>query len=87
MTKISDKLYCVKLVDYTANPDLTFELLSSLESYFMSYEDRESGAMYLTAYSETPEGAAELRRKIDENMPFWSEAGAIFSDPEEFELA
>ena len=42
MTKISEKLYCVKLVDYTANPDLTFELLSSLESYFMSYEDRES---------------------------------------------
>ncbi len=87
MTKISDKLYCVKLVDYTANPDLTFELLSSLESYFMSYEDRESGAMYLTAYSETPEGAAELKRKIEENMPFWSDAGAIFSDPEEFELA
>ena len=53
----------------------------------MSYEDRESGAMYLTAYSETPEGAAELKRKIEENMPFWSEAGAIFSDPEEFELA
>ena len=87
MSKISDKLYCVKLTDYTANPDLTFELLSSLESYFMSYEDRESGAMYLTAYSETPEGAAELKRRIEESMPFWEDAGAIFSDVEEFELA
>ena len=87
MTKINDKLYCVKLIDYTANPDLTFELLSSLETYFMSYEDRESGAMYLVAYSETPEGAAEIRRQIEKNMPFWSEAGAVFSDVEEFELA
>ena len=87
MTKISDKLYCVKLIDYTANPDLTFELLSSLETYFMSYEDRESGAMYLVAYSETPEGGRELFDRINENLPIWSEAGAIFSEPEEFELA
>ena len=87
MTQISDKLYCVKLTDYTANPDLTFELLSSLECYFSSYEDRESGAMYLVAYSETPEGAAELAARIENNMPFWSDAGAIFSDVETFELA
>lgn len=87
MTRLSEKLYCVKLTDYTANPDLTFELLSSLECYFSSYEDRESGAMYLTAYSETPEGAEELSRQIQKNMPFWSDAGAIFSDVERFELA
>ena len=87
MTKISDKLYCVKLIDYTANPDLTFELLSSLETYFMSYEDRESGAMYLVAYSETPEGGRELFDRINASLPIWSEAGAIFSEPEEFELA
>ncbi|MBE6366474.1 MAG: methyltransferase domain-containing protein [Lentisphaerae bacterium] len=87
MTQISDKLYCVKLTDYTANPDLTFELLSSLECYFSSYEDRESGAMYLVAYSETLEGADILAEQIERNMPFWSEAGAIFSDVERFELA
>ena len=87
MSNISDKLYCVKLTDYTANPDLTFELLSSLETYFSSYEDRESGAMYLVAYSETPEGGRELAERINACLPFWSEAGAIFSDVEEFELA
>lgn len=87
MTKISDKLYCVKLIDYTANPDLTFELLSGLETFFSSYEDRETGAIYLVAYSETAEGGAELRRRIEESLPFWSDAGAIFSDVEEFELA
>lgn len=87
MTKINDKLYCVKLIDYTANPDLTFELLSSLETYFSSYEDRESGAMYLVAYSETPEGGHELAERINACLPIWNEAGAIFSDVEEFELA
>jgi ribosomal protein L11 methyltransferase len=43
--------------------------------------------MYLVAYSETPEGGRELADRINACLPFWSEAGAIFSDVEEFELA
>ncbi len=86
MTKISDKLYCVKLTDFSGNPDLTFELLGGLEADFSAYEDRETGAMRLIAYSETPEGARALRRRIDASLDFWHEAGAIFGDIEEFEL-
>ena len=79
MVKISDKLYCVKLTDFSGNPDLSFELLGGLESHISSYEDRETGAMYFTLYGESREERDEIVRRIEANLDNWREAGANFT--------
>ena len=86
MVRISDKLYCVKITDFSGNPDLSFELLGALECHIGSYEDRETGAMHFTLYGETPDEQRELARRVAENLENWREAGANFAEPECFEL-
>ena len=86
MVKIGDRLYCIKVTDFSGNPDLSFELLGALEAPLSSYEDRETGAMNFFFYGETPEEQHELVRRIEENLDSWRDLGANLTDPECFDL-
>lgn len=86
MVQISDRLYCVKVTDFSGNPDLSFELLGALEADFSSYEDRETGAIHFTAYAETPGDQAALAARIAANLADWRALDVNFSDVECFEL-
>ena len=86
MVRIGDKLYCIRVTDFSGNPDLSFELLGALEAPLSSYEDRETGAMNFFFYGETPEEQRELARRIEENLDNWRDLGANLTDPECFDL-
>jgi len=86
MVRISDRLFCIRVTDFSGNPDLSFELLGALEAPVSSYEDRETGAMNFFFYGETPEEQRVLADRITANLESWRELGANLTDPECFDL-
>lgn len=81
-----DLLYCLKMTDNSGDFNLAAEMFSALELDFSSLEDRENRCVYHIVYAQTPELAAEGRRKIEESLTFWRDLGVALSNFEELEI-
>lgn len=84
---INEKLYCVKLIDRSADHDLVPELVSGIWDDWSSWEDREGGANMVVLYAQEPEKAGELLQDMEKFRMEWQELGAELDAPEYFELA
>ena len=84
---ISEKLYCVKLVDRSADHDLVPDLVSGIWEDWSSWEDREGGANMVVLYAQDAESAAENLQMMARFREEWRELGADLDEPEYFELA
>lgn len=84
---ISDKLYCVKLVDRSADHDLVPELVSGIWEDWSSWEDREGGANMVVLYALDADTAAGNLQMMNKFRLDWQELGAELDEPEYFELA
>ena len=84
---ISDRLYCVKLIDRSPDSDLVPELAGSVWEDWSCWEDREGGASMLVIYASDPAAAEENLRLARRLREEWRELGARLDEPESFQLA
>ena len=84
---ISDRLYCVKLIDRSPDSDLVPELAGSVWEDWSCWEDREGGANMLVIYAQDPASADENLRLARRFREEWREMGALLDEPESFQLA
>jgi ribosomal protein L11 methyltransferase len=70
-----DTLFCCKLKDESANPNLVTELLSAFDYDFSSWEDIENRIAFHTLYFPAETEAAAAKEKIEALLPEWREFG------------
>jgi ribosomal protein L11 methyltransferase len=71
----NDTLFCCKLKDESANPDLLTEFLTALDYDFSSWEDWESHHAFHTLYFAEESEAMAAKAKIESLLPEWQEFG------------
>ena len=81
---ISDRLYCVKLIDRSPDSDLVPELAGSVWEDWSCWEDREGGANMLVIYAQDPASADENLRLARRFREEWREMGALLDEPESY---
>ena len=84
--KPEEILYCFRIEDSDGDGGLLDELLSAVEFDHSSWYDRETGRVWHTVYSSTPERRAECRTRFESALPMWRELGAKVGGVEDFEL-
>lgn len=84
--KAAEMLYCFRIEDRDGEGGLLDELLSALELDHSSWFDRETGRVWHTVYSATPELRAAARERFGAELPAWKELGVDIGDVAEFDL-
>jgi len=84
--KAAEMLYCFRIEDLDGEGGLLDELLSALEFDHSSWFDRETGRVWHTVYSSTPELRSAARRRFEVELPPWRMLGVDVGDIEEFDL-
>ncbi|MFA7184389.1 MAG: 50S ribosomal protein L11 methyltransferase [Victivallales bacterium] len=82
----NDTLFCCRLKDESANPDLVTELLSAFDYDFSSWEDVENRTAFHTLYFSVESEAAAAKNRIDALLPEWKEFGVDISATELFSI-
>ena len=84
--KIEEILYCFRVEDLGGNGGLLDELLSALDLDHSSWFDRETGRVWHTVYSVTPEARDEALARFRAELPEWREMGVEIRGEESFTL-
>jgi len=79
-------LYCFRIEDLDNDGGLLDELLSALDFDHSSWFDRETGRVWHTVYSLTPELRRTARERFEAELPSWKALGVDVGDLEEFDL-
>ena len=67
--KIDEILYCFRIEDLDGEGGLLDELLSALDLDHSSWFDRETGRVWHTVYSVTPEARYEALARFHTELP------------------
>lgn len=84
--KAAEMLYCFRVEDMDGDGGLLDELLSSLELDHSAWFDRETGRVWHTVYSSTPELRDAARARFEAELPAWREFGVDIGALDEFDL-
>ena len=84
--KAAEMLYCFRIEDLDGDGGLLDELLSALDFDHSSWFDRETGRVWHTVYSSTPELRRAARARFEAELPAWEALGVNAGDLEEFDL-
>jgi len=84
--KAVEMLYCFRIEDLDNDGGLLDELLSALDFDHSSWFDRETGRVWHTVYSLTPELRRTARERFEAELPSWKALGVDVGDLEEFDL-
>ena len=84
--KLDEILYCFRIEDLDGDGGLLDELLSALELDHSSWFDRETGRVWHTVYSATPEARDATLARFHAELPGWREMGVEVGGEESFEL-
>ena len=84
--KAAEMLYCFRIEDLDGDGGLLDELLSALDFDHSSWFDRETGRVWHTVYSSTPELRRAARARFEAELPAWKALGVNAGDLEEFDL-
>lgn len=84
--KAVEMLYCFRIEDLDNDGGLLDELLSALDFDHSSWFDRETGRVWHTVYSLTPELRRTARERFEAELPAWRALGVDVGDLEEFDL-
>ena len=84
--KAAEMLYCFRIEDLDNDGGLLDELLSALDFDHSSWFDRETGRVWHTVYSLTPELRRTARERFEAELPAWKALGVDVGDLEDFDL-
>ncbi len=83
---MEEKLYCVRIEDFSANGEIMNEFLSAQEFFFGTWEDKENPRLVHTVYSPDEAEGKDNFERIKSLLGLWREYGAEIGEPKYFEL-
>ena len=84
--KLDEILHCFRIEDLDGDGGLLDELLSALDLDHSSWFERETGRVWHTVYSATPEARDEALERFHAELPQWQMMGVATGGEEKFTL-